>query len=145
MTNACMEYVKGAIEKTHCTGNVNGRERFPLYIGIDMRDGPEVDQVASGHYIPRPDFSFGVVVSTEMLEHDNRFWLSLAEMHRVLQPGGTIILTTRGIEYPRHDYPSDYYRFTAEGLKEAMIWAGFKEVESEENATDKGVYATGRV
>lgn len=97
--------------------DVNGsvRDFFTgAYVGVDMREGPGVDTVANAHALPFEDASFGVVVSTEMIEHDDAFWLSLAEMGRVLEPGGHLLLTSRGIACSQHDFPADYWRFTPE-------------------------------
>ncbi len=94
--------------------NVNGsvREFFSgSYIGLDMRDGPGVDVVGVAHELPFVAGRFEVVVCTEMLEHDPAFWLSLAEMGRVLKEGGHILLTTRGNGFGEHNEPSDYWRF----------------------------------
>jgi len=38
------------------------------------------------------DHSFDVVLSNSMLEHDARFWLTLAEIRRVARPGALIVL-----------------------------------------------------
>ena len=84
------------------------------YIGVDMIDGPGVDLVANAHELPFADAAFECVVSTETLEHDSAFWLSLGEMGRVLRPGGHLLVTTRGIACSEHDFPSDYWRFTAQ-------------------------------
>jgi SAM-dependent methyltransferase len=94
--------------------DVNGSVRDCFsgpYIGVDMRDGPGVDQVANAHDLPFGDATFDVVVSTETLEHDDAYWLSLAEMGRVLRPGGQLLVTTRGNACSEHDFPSDYWRF----------------------------------
>lgn len=94
--------------------DVNGsvREFFDDYIGIDMRIGPNVDIVADASDIPFVNNMFDNVLCLEMLEHDLTFWKSIEEMKRVLKPGGKLIITARGIQFPLHDYPSDYYRFT---------------------------------
>jgi SAM-dependent methyltransferase len=94
--------------------NVNGTVRaFFLghYVGVDMRDGPNVDIVGRADALPFVANRFDVVVSTEMLEHDPSFWLSLAEVGRVLKPGGHLLLTTRGNGFGEHNEPSDYFRF----------------------------------
>lgn len=97
--------------------NVNGSVR-PLftgeYVGVDFREGPGVDRVMDGHALDFKDATFDVVVSTEMLEHDAAFWLSMAEMGRVLRPGGHLLLTTRGNGFGEHGYPFDYFRFMPE-------------------------------
>lgn len=95
--------------------NVNGTVRDLFagpYVGVDMRPGPGVDQIAVASALPFPDRSFDTVVSTEMLEHDPTFWLSIPEMARVLRPGGHLLLTARGNGFPTHDYPADYWRFS---------------------------------
>lgn len=105
--------------------DVNGspRELFTAaseYIGIDMREGPGVDEVADVHDLPPLIFmggAFDIVICCEMLEHDSAFWTSITEMRDVLKPGGYLILTARGIGFPLHDHPSDYWRFTLEAMK----------------------------
>ena len=95
--------------------DVNGTVRpffTGSYVGVDMREGPGVDKVAMASDLPFDDGTFEVVVCTEMLEHDRSFWLSIEEMARVLAPGGMLILTSRGIRFPLHEFPDDYWRFT---------------------------------
>ena len=70
--------------------DVNGSVR-PLfsragsYVGVDFRPGPGVDLTMNAHCLKFPDRSFDLVISTEMLEHDDQFWVSLQEMGRVLK------------------------------------------------------------
>ena len=45
----------------------------------------------------------------------------LNEMHRVLKPGGKLLLTTRGPEFPHHDYGGDFYRYTNDALGEIAV------------------------
>jgi SAM-dependent methyltransferase len=42
------------------------------------------------------DGEFGCVLCNSMLEHDLRFWLSLAEIRRVTAPGGLIVIGVPG-------------------------------------------------
>jgi SAM-dependent methyltransferase len=42
------------------------------------------------------DASFEIVLSNSMLEHDPHFWRSLAEMRRVLQPEGWLVIGVPG-------------------------------------------------
>ena len=39
------------------------------------------------------------------------------EILRVLKQGGVVIITASGIGFPLHEYPNDFWRFTAAGLK----------------------------
>lgn len=127
--------------------DVNGSVR-PLFTGpftgVDMREGPGVDKVALAADLPFPDESFEVVTSTEMLEHDLTFWLSLAEMERVLAPDGWLIISARGNGYPQHDYPGDYYRFMPSSFEYLMIGLGLHVVEVRPDETaNPGVFGLG--
>ena len=99
------------------------------YTGVDMEDGPGVDIVARADTLPFRDESFETVVTTEMLEHDPYFWVSLPEMARVLKPGGYLLLTTRGIGFPYHEFPGDYWRFTGEAIRHLFGHANLETVE----------------
>lgn len=77
--------------------DVNGtvRDLFPRavpYVGIDLAPGPAVDVVASGRDFGRTA-AFTTVVTTECLEHDPGWRATLANVERVLAPGGVLILT----------------------------------------------------
>lgn len=134
-------WVKAKIDEHALSGDVlevgsydvNGSVRALFaggeYIGVDMREGPGVDQVAEAKALPFEEKRFDVVVSTEMLEHDATFWLSLPEMARVLRPGGHMLITARSTGFPIHDFPSDYYRFSPEGLAFLFELAGCDSVE----------------
>jgi len=116
-------------------------KRFPKYTGMDMREGPGVDLIANAQSIPLPDESVDVIVCAEMLEHDSAFWVSLAEMYRVLRTGGHLIATTVSFLFKQHDYPKDYWRFSKEGLQAAIEGAGFPSVVTAENAGWRCVFA----
>ena len=50
------------------------------------------------------DEMFDLVLSNATLEHDKHFWLSVAEMHRVLRPGGLLVIGVPGfIKDPDRD------------------------------------------
>lgn len=93
------------------------REIFPQRVGVDVKPGPGVDIVADAHDLHAfREGEFDCLLCTEVLEHLHSPHKALAEMHRVLKPGGVIILTTRFV-YPLHDVPGDYYRYTRYGLE----------------------------
>lgn len=124
--------------------DVNGTVR-PLfagaYVGADMRPGPGVDEVALASALPFADKAFEVVVSTEMLEHDPLPWQSIPEMARVLAPGGHLLLTARGVGFPIHEHPADYWRFTTSGLGVLLASADLSVVELVEDPEASGVFA----
>ena len=126
MTIDIMEYVPQMVQKYKITGktldigamDLNGclRGFFKDYTGLDMQDGKNVDVVASGHKIPFEDESFDCVITADTLEHDDDPFQTAREMMRVLRPGGHAIVIAP-FQWPVHNFPSDYFRYTPEGLK----------------------------
>jgi SAM-dependent methyltransferase len=101
--------------------NVNGsyRELFDParydYIGVDLAAGPGVDLVIADPYrIPLVSGGADVVISGQMLEHNEFFWLTFQEKMRLLQDDGFVfmIAPSRG---QIHRYPVDCYRFYPDG------------------------------
>lgn len=100
------------------------------WLGIDMQDGPNVDQVVDLHELPEgwTDRFTGVLLS-EVLEHVRNPWLALTQIHRVMQPGALLIVTVPFC-FPRHSFPSDYWRFTEEGIRAVLSDSGFVDIET---------------
>ena len=82
--------------------DINGNNRWlfdePLYWGIDIGDGPNVDQVVAIHelydeWAGAAGDPFDVVISTEMLEHDVHYQASLRAMVSCLRSGGLLVFT----------------------------------------------------
>ena len=116
-------------EKTLDIGSGHGpyATYFPNRVSIDIEPGPGVDFVVDAHDLSRfSDGSFERVLATEVLEHLHTPQRAIDEMHRVLKPGGSVILTTRFI-FPLHNIPGDYWRFTRYGLKH--LFHDFEHVE----------------
>jgi len=86
---------------------------------------PEVDVQDLARY---PADGYDVVVIDNVLEHVPQPERAVAEIHRVLRPGGTCICLTPFL-IRVHAYPGDYWRFTAEGLRELFKRYGAVEVE----------------
>lgn len=138
MTPAVYEFVKGLglTGKTLDVGsmNINGcvRDLFTDYVGSDMRPGPNVDVVGMANALPFADAAFDNVVCLEMLEHDIDPFGSVKEMRRVLKGWGDLVITVPGIGFPRHDYPSDYWRFTGDGVR--VLMAGMDKINVKEDS-----------
>lgn len=141
MHDSVMEWVAGRVDTYQLANrrtlevgsrDVNGSVRGLFtgeYVGMDMIDGPGVDVVARSDMIPFPNRSFAVVVCTEMLEHDPFPWLTVPEIARVLAPQSDLLLTTRGIGFPHHSYPDDYWRFTKEAIQHLFSISGLHTVK----------------
>jgi SAM-dependent methyltransferase len=99
------------------------------YIGIDMRPGKNVDLVLNGHDITKQwkKPTFDAVFCLETLEHDDQFWVTVENMKAVLKSGGWLVVTSPGINFFKHNFPSDYYRFTPEAFKD-FVFKGMEEV-----------------
>lgn len=98
------------------SGNSSYDTYFPNRVTIDIDSARNPDVIGDAHQLPFNDAEFELVLSTEMLEHVKDPGKVVSEMHRVLKPGGMLILTTRFV-YPLHDTPHDYWRFTKYGLQ----------------------------
>jgi len=97
------------------------RPLFPgkKYIGADMRNGPGVDVILNLHKIDLPSESVGTVLILETLEHVEFPRKAIEEAHRILKPNGILIISSV-MNFPIHDYPHDYWRFTPEGFKSLL-------------------------
>jgi hypothetical protein len=101
------------------------------WLGIDMQEGPGVDQVVDIHSPPAEwTGRFSGVLCSEVLEHVARPWLALPKLREIMQPGGWMVVTTL-TSFPIHGFPDDYYRYTPSGLKLLLEDAGFKNVATE--------------
>ncbi|WP_211369589.1 methyltransferase domain-containing protein [Pseudoxanthomonas yeongjuensis] len=81
------------------------------YLTVDLAEGAGVDIVLDDPYrLPLEDGSVDIVLSGQMLEHCELFWLTFAEMMRVLKPDGYLFLIAPSAG-PIHRYPVDCYRF----------------------------------
>ncbi|MEJ2184877.1 MAG: methyltransferase domain-containing protein [Gemmatimonadota bacterium] len=74
-----------------------------------------------------PD-SIDTVLCTFVLEHLEDPARALAEMRRILKPGGTLILSAPQ-SWHVHEAPRDFYRYTRYGLQHLMEDAGLRVVE----------------
>ncbi|MCX7927267.1 MAG: class I SAM-dependent methyltransferase [Candidatus Omnitrophica bacterium] len=88
----------------------------PNVINLDIAKLPNVDIVADAHFLPFRESSFDGVIITAVLEIVKDPQAVIREIERILKPGG-IVLATLPFLQPYHPDPTDYHRFTIEGVK----------------------------
>ena len=125
----CEEYVHGKLLDVGC-GNKPYQDTYfsaaTSYVGVDYAsEKSRPDIIASALSLPLDNESFDTVVSTELLEHVPDPLRALREMHRVLKPGGHLILSTP-MYWPRHEIPHDYFRYPYDGLLYLVKESGFE-------------------
>ena len=104
-------------------------ERF-TYHGLDMSAGDNVDIVPDDpNAWPIADNSIDVVICGQMFEHDPFFWLTTAQIARVLRPGGYFcaIAPSSG---PAHGFPIDCWRFYGDAGGAICSWVGLEMLEN---------------
>lgn len=98
-------------------------QRQARYIGADIDGTPDIVINAEGT-LPLADESVDFVVSFQVLEHVRNVAAYLATLRRVLRVGGSMFLSTHGV-WPYHPHPTDYWRWTRDGLLVTLEDAGF--------------------
>lgn len=102
--------------------------------GVDAEAGDGVDLVHDmEQLLPESVGKFAHVECTSVLEHCPRPWKVAETVEAALIDGGTILLSVPFV-WRWHGYPSDYWRFTADGIRllfpniewEVMVYASDK-------------------
>ena len=129
-----LEVGGGRLSTNHSYGDL-----FPNRHTFDIDPQRLPDTVGDVHTLPFSDNTFEFILCAEVLEHLHTPHQAIAEMGRVLKPGGMLILTTRFV-FPIHDAPHDYFRYTKYGLQH--LFKGWEIIElSPETGTMSAVGA----
>lgn len=88
-------------------------------------DYAPLDYVCDLADIPVEDDHFDRIVFNQVLEHVPAPRRVLAELYRVLKPGG-VILCSCPLYFPEHQKPYDYFRYTQYALRLLFEGAGFR-------------------
>ena len=127
--------------------NGNNRSLFTNcdYTGIDIMEGNNVDKVIPIH---EHRGSYDFIISTEVLEHDKYWKLSLINMVSMLNKGGMLLVTCATTGRPEHgttktnpkDSPltTDYYRnLTEKDFRSVLELSIFEEYSFSVNKEHK--------
>lgn len=99
-------------------------ERGCRYVRCDL-DGPVEVIIRPGEPVDLPEASADGVVSFQVLEHVWDLDWYLGEALRMLKPGGWLLLSTHGT-WLYHPHPTDYRRWTRDGLVRELEVRGFE-------------------
>jgi SAM-dependent methyltransferase len=117
------------------------------YVGVDVASACEFGMrpkagvvYYDGSVLPFADCSFDHVLCTEVIEHVPDPCAFVADLYRVLRPGGSLALTAPW-SARLHHLPHDYHRFTRYGLRALLEGAGFATMDIAERGNDVAVIA----
>jgi len=113
------------------------------YIGLDIdsrvaRQRGVADVFYEGRIFPFEPESFDAVLCNQVLEHVFNPDEFLAEIQRVLRPGGKLLLTVPFV-WDEHEQPWDFARYSSFGLKALLENQGFRIVSHHKLRADVSV------
>lgn len=117
------------------------------YTGLNI-DSPVTRELAAadifygGGRLPFADASFDAVLCSQVLEHVFMPEDFLREVHRVLRPGGRLLLATPFV-WDEHEQPHDFGRYSSFGLRALLERADF--VVEAQRKTAGGVRAVAQL
>lgn len=96
----------------------SGRTDFgPSVVNLDIAPYAHVDIVAVGERLPVADACLDALITQGVLEHVPDLRTTLAEIDRVLRPGGLVYHEAPFVQ-GFHASPNDFRRFTSVGMRE---------------------------
>lgn len=113
--------------------------RLRRYVAVDLHLTPLVNVMARGEQLPLADAEFNLVICTQVLEYVVQPSLVFAEIHRVLRPGGVLLLSAPSACIV--DGEDECWRFLPAGLRHLL--AGFSRVQvAAEGSSVAGLFRT---
>jgi SAM-dependent methyltransferase len=94
----------------------------PRVISCDVLPCPHVDVVCEGESLPFADGCIDYVESGAVFEHVHDPWAAIAEVKRVLAPGGEFSIDTAFMQ-SYHGFPSHYYNMTPQAVETDLVGA----------------------
>jgi len=95
---------------------------------LDIFPGENIYYVAKAEEIPEKSDFFSLAISQEVIEHIENPHIAIKEIYRVLKKGGKFYCQVPFI-IGYHPGPSDFWRFTKEGITKLLENTGFEVLE----------------
>ena len=138
------QHLDGPLLDVGC-GSKPYRGLFPVerYVGLDIdsetaRARGVADAFYDGGRFPFEDAAFRSVLCNQVLEHVFHPEQFVQEIRRVLQPGGTLLLTVPFV-WDEHEQPYDFARYSSFGLRAMLERNGFQVLEQDKLLADFSV------
>jgi SAM-dependent methyltransferase len=113
--------------------------RLRRYVATDTQRTPVVDLVSRGEQLPLADGRFDLVLCTQVLEYVPEPQKVITEIHRVLKPGGFLLLSVPAV-FPR-DADHECWRFLPRSLE--LMLSSFRRIEiAAEGSSALGFFRT---
>jgi SAM-dependent methyltransferase len=125
MNGVVLNAGSGWRDVSHLVGGDLVNQDLP-YPGEDRKN---LHIVSPLHEIPRPDGFFDCILNIAVMEHVGNPHEVMHELCRVLKPGGHMILSVPFLQ-PEHKVPTDFQRYTRDGLMRLCTDAGLTVIES---------------
>ena len=110
------------------------------YVGVDIlasghsHANSKIDFYYDGKSLPFPDEHFDAVLAFEVFEHIFNLEEVIAEIRRVLKPGGKILISIP-FAWDEHEVPYDFARYTSYGIMHIFKRNGFDVLELKKTTT----------
>ncbi len=108
------------------------------YEGLDFQDGHNVDILVNDIYnwFEMEDNSYDVIISGQLFQHLEYFWLTMSEIERVLKPGGYVCIITPAAGPKNGGNMPNCYRFREDGLAAIAKYVDLEVLFTEVNGND---------
>jgi SAM-dependent methyltransferase len=98
-------------------GAGGSRDKRPNCVELETAVYRHTDLVGDAHHLPFQDEVFDLAVAFNVFEHLRDPSVAASELHRVLIPGGRVLIQTAFLQ-PLHESPRHYFNATEFGLRQ---------------------------